>query len=208
MSSGNNREGTGVWFISAEWTFGIGWKSYSERNNAKWPWVSCESSSSTKLRHRACGEHCSGRVSPRPWSFGSLVSAWGYCCTRSLRHWDPCLRLPPNGCLALKYPLGSWPKSILKTSAGLPTSLQYLQKIYLRCVKLILRCFSRICLKKIQQTMLKKRAAAVIWVHAESGNLYHVLLRSMEHCQPYDKVAVACLLVFVDGSSITHRVEN
>lgn len=149
MSSGNNREGMGVWLILAEWAFGIGWKSYSERNNAKWPWVSYESTSSTKLQYSACREHHRDGVSPRLWSSGSLVSTQGYHCTHSLRHSDPCLRLPPNGCLASKYPLGCWPKSVLKMSAGLSTSLQYFQKFYLRCVKSILRCFSRICLKKM-----------------------------------------------------------
>lgn len=151
-------------------------------------------------------ENIAETVSPRLWSFGSLVSTWGYRCACSLRHWDPCLWLPPNGCLASIYPLGCQPKSVLKMSAGLSTSLQYFQKFYLHCVKLILRCFSRICLTKIQQTMLEKRAAAVMWVHAESDNLYHVLLHPMECCQPYNKVAITCLVVFVSDSFIMYRV--
>lgn len=47
-----------------------------------------------------------------------------------------------------------------------------------------------------------KRAAAVMWVHAESDNLYHVLLHPMECCQPYNKVAITCLVVFVSDSFI------
>lgn len=54
--------------------------------------------------------------------------------------------------------------------------------------------------------MLEKRAAAGMRVHTESGNLYRVLLHPTENCQPYNKVAVACLVVFVGGSSIIHRI--
>lgn len=51
--------------------------------------------------------------------------------------------------------------------------------------------------------MLEKRVAAVMWVHKDSGNLCYALLRATECHQPYNKVAVTFLVVFV-GAQI-HR---
>lgn len=139
MSSGNNGEGMGVRFGLAECAFGLGWKSCSGRNDAEWAWVSYESSSSTELRHHACVEHCTGIISPHLPSPRSLVKAWSLGCARSLCHWNLCLWLARNECLAPKYPRGcrSNPFFFLKTSAGSLTSLHCFQKFYLLCAKLI-----------------------------------------------------------------------
>lgn len=70
MSSGNNREGMRAWFILAEWEFGTEWNPCSERNNAKGPRVSCESSSPTQ-QHLWELHRDSGPMPDILWSLGS-----------------------------------------------------------------------------------------------------------------------------------------
>lgn len=104
--------------------------------------------------------------------------------------WDPLEpweHLGPSLCSQLQAPrsfhqMGVWhpntpsdasPNLVLKTSAGLPTSQRYLQKLHLHRVKLIWRCFPGVCLEKMLWMMLEKGAAAGMWVHVESGCSNH-----------------------------------
>lgn len=207
MSSGNNGEGMGVRFVLAEWAFGLGWKSCSGRNDAEWAWVSYESSSSTELRHHACVEHCTDIVSPHLPSPRSLVRAWSLRCARSLCHWNLCLWLPRNECLASKYPRGCRSKPFLENECWLPDIAAQLPEVLPALCKTNFKSCSGICLKKIQQTKLEKRKAAVMWVNTESDHLCHAFC-ALFGTQPHNEVVITCLLVLVGGSSIRHRLRS
>lgn len=176
MSSGKNREGMGAWFIFAEWEFGAGWKPYSERNNAKGPRVSCESSSPTQQCH--CEFHRDS---------GTVTGTLGEAGAISFRHWDP----------STKWVFGTqicpWmPAQIhFETLSRPPSIMEVLQKFHWHWVKSIWTYFPGICLEKmLLWTMLEKGAAAGMWVHVGSDHLCQGLLHPTEHSWPYS----CCLL--------------
>lgn len=66
----------------------------------------------------------------------------------------------------------------------LPDIAALLPEVLPALCKINFKSCSGICLKKIQQTMLEKRRAAVMWVNTESDHLHHVLLCPVRHSAP------------------------